>query len=531
MPGSFYLDRAEWIVKYDSTDEAGNKADTIIFSVVLDDSMKPALNAQVPQQIPACKPQPEGGVAQYWHIPPAKAVDQIDGDLSADVSVKLTKPNVWVTDFTMFSNAQEETMRKIDTRLLGEWDLEYEVHDHAGIFGKAGKNNVAIKALKVEVVDITPPTLSCDTTGGCKHSTFECGPYNSLIGTLKRGYTCSDNMDYSRLLSTRVDFMKGAFADTPGGTVLTSSETKQVPATAGRFTVKYTCTDGSKNQVAKAREFDVLDTTAPVVTLEHGNHHMVLKSASAYNHHIGTISSLVSQSAFTCEDKCTTTSNTRHAISVHEDNCPGSFLCLRGEGAWVHCTGTSVEGRPGALSRLESNVPGTYAIKYTCTDTAGNQASKCRTVVQERSVRPLVGIPVLTLVGGDVVTVEQTAQLHGASPGQAYRGDTGVVCKLGSSTISSEWYRSSMVDTTRPGEYKVRYDCTNGWNGASAAAVYRTVLVQDTVCPTCLVQGKIRLTVEAGFEYVDPGAKCVDLGKQLEVETIGKVSGRQVQPV
>ena len=42
LPAHFYTQRSEWLVKYSARDSSGNQADTLVFSVVFDDSSKPS---------------------------------------------------------------------------------------------------------------------------------------------------------------------------------------------------------------------------------------------------------------------------------------------------------------------------------------------------------------------------------------------------------------------------------------------------------------------------------------------------------
>jgi len=60
-----------------------------------------------------------------------------------------------------------------------------------------------------------------------------------------------------------------------------------------------------------------------------------------------------------------------------------------------------------------------------------------------------------------------------------------------------------------PGTYKIRYDCQD-LSGNQAKFDVRTIVVQDTLCPTLKIKGAMINYVEAGFDFVDAGATATD---------------------
>lgn len=66
-----------------------------------------------------------------------------------------------------------------------------------------------------------------------------------------------------------------------------------------------------------------------------------------------------------------------------------------------------------------------------------------------------------------------------------------------------------IVKRDTPGKYFITYTCKDP-SGNHAVPVTRTVVVADTTCPVVKVIGKKQITLEAGFPYVDQGAKAFD---------------------
>jgi hypothetical protein len=67
------------------------------------------------------------------------------------------------------STSQHKTL--LDTHVLGGHTLTFTVHDHAGMFGEKGKDNLATLTGIVNVVDTKPPLIYCKS----KHCHLETG--------------------------------------------------------------------------------------------------------------------------------------------------------------------------------------------------------------------------------------------------------------------------------------------------------------------------------------------------------------------
>merc|ERR1711998_22623 len=124
-------------------------------------------------------------------------------------------------------------------------------------------------------------------------------------------------------------------------------------------------------------------------------------------------------------------------------------------------------------------------------DKNGNSVTKCRTVVNEDHTKP-----VLDILGNDLMTIEATYHKN-------YVDDV----------ISQQVEVSGdVVNLSKIGTYKITYKCKDT-AGNAADPLTRTVVVKDTTCPTCKLNGgkKTQKAVrEASFPYSDLGATCTD---------------------
>merc|ERR1711966_109021 len=67
-----------------------------------------------------------------------------------------------------------------------------------------------------------------------------------------------------------------------------------------------------------------------------------------------------------------------------------------------------------------------------------------------------------------------------------------------------------VVNMAAVGTYKINYNCEDS-AGQTAIQATRTVVVQDTTCPTCKIPGgSDTITVEASFPYTEEASTCTD---------------------
>merc|ERR1712205_250531 len=204
------------------------------------------------------------------------------------------------------------------------------------------------------------------------------------------------------------------------------------------------------------------------------DHHIIQHSAG-YTKDIQVISNLMkAQQSSTCTDKCTKTTT---KTSMHTGSCKGPKV---------------------AFNTLK---PASYFVKYHCADKNGNSVTKCRTVVNEDHTKP-----VLDILGNDLMTIEATYHKNYV--------DDGATCSDQVDDVISQQVEVSgdVVNLSKIGTYKITYKCKDT-AGNAADPLTRTVVVKDTTCPTCKLNGgkKTQKVVrEASFPYSDLGATCTD---------------------
>merc|ERR1712166_860326 len=141
----------------------------------------------------------------------------------------------------------------------------------------------------------------------------------------------------------------------------------------------------------------------------------------------------------------------------------------------------------GAGSEFNMLKPGTYFLKYTCTD-GQHQTTACRTFINVDA-----GATCSDMVDGNI---SQDVEVSG-----------------------------DVVNMAAVGTYKINYNCEDS-AGQTAFPATRTVIVEDKTCPTCLIPGGEELiTVEASFPYTEEKSSCTDTldGEMPSASVYGKV--------
>merc|ERR1719456_1635984 len=173
---------------------------------------------------------------------------------------------------------------------------------------------------------------------------------------------------------------------------------------------------------------------------------------------------------------------------------------------------TSCENTAGVAPKeqeFDMLVPGTYYLKYTCKDQAvpgrtALQTTACRTFINLDKTKPVITILEAANDKNNLWTVE-------ASRDNNYV-DAGATCSdMVDGNISQDVEVSGdVVNMAAVGTYKINYNCEDS-AGQTAVQATRTVVVQDTTCPTCTVPGgTTTITVEASFPYTEEQSTCTD---------------------
>jgi hypothetical protein len=226
--------RGTYLFKYDALDKAGNKAEQVVFVLLIDDTTAPVINT--------CQGLNLGVVeaASKWNICEDLAHDLIDGNVKSDI--RYTVSNV-ETNAVLFKDAKYSDV-KINTNLVGKYLVKVSVSDKAGVYGKGGKNNVATVEKAFQISDTTKPVV---TIVGDEPAATECATKYT-----DSGVTVVDTLDTVALKKTIAP------------EVVSTVNTKK----PGRYIVTYNAKDNAGNKAATmTRRVQVTDKTKPTIAL------------------------------------------------------------------------------------------------------------------------------------------------------------------------------------------------------------------------------------------------------------------------
>ena len=292
----------------------------------------------------------------------------------------------------------------LDVNNTGSYQISYVYVDGAG-------NTWSVdRVVNVMDPDITPPSV---TLSGSTPVDVEFG---SIYTDLWAEW--SDNFDGTGNTLVGTYGNSGSFA--MSGSVDTN--------TLWAYTIEYYKVDTSGNAWSALRTVNIVDTTAPVVTLSGSSPVTVLSG------------------------------------SIFSDLWAEWSDAVDGTGYISSATSWSVD----------INTLGTYLLEYNYTDSSGNTGSTTRIV--NVVAAPDIVPPVVTLVGSTLVNVE-----YGSSFVDLWATWTDNVDGTGS--ISS--YTSGSVNTGSLGTYLISYEYVD--SSGNTWSTDRTVNIVDTVVPTASV--------------------------------------------
>ncbi len=153
---------------------------------------------------------------------------------------------------------------------------------------------------------------------------------------------------------------------------------------------------------------------------------------------------------------------------------------------------------PIITGSVNTNVIGTYTIKYNATDNAGNKAvEKTRTVTILPSNTDTTK-PVIRLNGDSSITLEVKSSFNDPLASVSDNKD-----------INVNLITSGVVNTGVLGTYTLRYNAIDN-AGNRADEVVRTVRVVDTTKPVVTLIGSSTVRVKQGETYTEPGMNVSD---------------------
>ena len=397
-----------YAVTYDVVDANGNNAVQVIRTVDIVDTTAPIIT------LVGANPQTIEVGSGYVELG-ATALDNYDGDITGSIVIDSSAVN---------------------TAVVGSYSVTYDVVDANG--------NPAVQVTRtVDVVDTTIPAITLVGSNPQVINVFS--PYVEL------GATALDNYD----------------GDITGSIVIDSSAVNT--AVVGSYSVTYDVVDANGNPAVQViRTVDVVDTTAPIITLV-GANPQIIEVGSGY----------VELSAT--------------ALDNYDGDITGSIII--------------------DASAVDTNTVGSYPVTYDVTDANGNTANTANTMI--RVIRVLdTNIPVITLIGANPQTIEinSTYVELGATALDLHDGDI----------TASIVIDATAVDIAVVGSYPVIYDVTDS-EGNSATQVVRTVDVVNTnLAPTAIADLVVMLeddeaTVFPVANDFDPDGDSIFLADILDI--------------
>lgn len=344
---------------------------------------------------------------QQYTEPGVSATDNVDGDLSAEVSIS----------------------GSVDVSTVGSYTLQYAVSDAAG-------NSAPTLERTVRVQDADAPVLTV--------------PASITVAAIDAAGTPASQQAIQ-------DFLLAASAVDADGAAL-NDITHNAPDVfpLGRTSVQFTATDGLANSSSGSAHVNVVDQTAPQLTL------------------VGEVAlQVVTGATFTDPG----------ASAV--DNVDGDIS------AAIVTTGV-----------VDTSTDGTYTLSYQVSDTAGNAAAPIyRTVSVQSDSAPVVVAPAsITVAAVDADGVPAT--------------DTAVLAFLvGASASDSEDGAITDIAHDAPAELPlgvttVRFSATDSDGNSGYANA--TITVADMDAPILSLEGDATIELLLHEPFVDPGVTAVD---------------------
>merc|ERR1712070_681884 len=546
-------------------DDDGNAAESVTFALILTDEIKPGAPTTTGDlTYELCKDE------TYTAIPQQTATDLYDGTLTeanSIMDVRIYKAATEVTDHVV--------PRTLYNGLSSALELTYKIEsfDFADIFGASNENNVRLTEGKITMKDTTVPTITPPdaTQWECGYQPAKSGYrfptkdaysdcYDDWANTktdvrigITGEYKNSAEGGYKTYTNKPIDGGKFGTAYTAEAKAIFGSESvgsggeetawvsHSKPQT---LTLTYTAADNfGNNAVTIKPTIALVDTIAPTlyitkkiatagagtvngdecdrVEAKYSNGQMgdythahckftVKDGHSKYSHSTTATSSSANSVVYHVNDPMAAETEIQHSAGYAEDYKFVQELMVENTGyACCSTTTTTVEWKAagcGASAGTEFNMlkPGTYWLKYTCKDEADLSTTACRTFINVDKTRPVITI------------LEAANHNDGTWHVEASRDnnyvDAGATCSdMVDGNISQDVEVSGdVVNMAAVGTYKINYNCEDS-AGQTAVQATRTVVVQDTTCPTCTVPGgTTTITVEASFPYTEEQSTCTD---------------------
>jgi hypothetical protein len=446
-----------------------------------------------------------GAVATLVISPSHATINQSSSrSYSATGRDQFNNPTGILTSSTTFS---------IDPLANGSFSANVYTAEKAGVWTVTGTHGSVNDTATLTVLDITPPVI---TTLG------------------------SSNMTIEVLTPPYIEENATAIDDTDGditGAIVTVSTLNQL--LLGTYTVTYSVNDSAGNIGVAVRIVNVVDTTAPVITVIGANPAPVSygdvytdEGATADDNYDGDITgsiitvNMVNTSVLGVQtvtyDVNDSSGNTAHAeriVNVTDKEVP--IITLLGttpvnvpiNTSYVDAGATALDNADGDItanivttSNVNTNAIGAYSVTYDVSDSSGNAAMTVTRIVNVVDVTP----PVITVLGNSTVTIERTTPYNdsGATAMDDIDGD-----------LTSAIVTINPIDPNTVGTYTVIYNVSDAAKNTAQAT--RTVIVEDTTPPVITIIGDNPMTIQTGSVFTDPGVSANENGT---ITTTGEVN-------
>jgi len=419
-----------------------------------------------------------------------------DNPMTIEVASAFTDPGATAAN-SCDNNISVTVTGTVDNSTVGVYSLTYSATDSS--------ENTTTATRTVNVVDTTAPVI---TLTGEATVTIELGSTYT-----DEGATVTDNYD------TEISVTATGSVDSD---------------TVGVYTLTYTATDSSDNTTTVTRTVNVVDTTAPVITIT-GDNPMTIEVGSTYTDEGATVTdnydTEISVTAtgsvdsdtvgvytltYTATDSSDNTTTVTRTVNVVDTTAP--VITLTGDNPITIEVGTTFTD-PGTTAtdnydteisvtvngEVNSENIGSYTLTYTATDSSDNTTTANRIINVVDTT-----LPVITLTGDNPITIEvgDTFTDPGASATDNY--DTEISVSV-----------TGTVDNNTVGVYTLTYTATDSSDNTTTAT--RTVNVVDTTAPEVICQNITIELNESGFvtvnaEDVDDGSNDLSGIQQYSID-------------
>lgn len=321
---------------------------------------------------------------------------------------------------------------------------------------------------------------------------------------------------------------------------IVTSEGSVETSKLGHYIVTYKSIDSSRNLSTLTRKINVVDTVAPEIVLN-GDNEITIEAGPKYEELgaigidkvDGTFKASVSGEVntsipgeyiltYTATDNSGNSSTITRKVKVIDTTAPD--ITLNGKNEVTVEAGSKYE-ELGAIGKdivdgelkatisgeINTSKIGEYKLTYTVTDSSGNSATTTRKINVKDTKEPDI-----ILNGKNEITIEAGTKYEelGANAKDLFEG-------------KKEVKISEKVNVSEPGEYMVTYTAEDT-SGNKAVAI-RKVKVVDTTSPIIIFNGDKEITIEAGTQYVEPGASGKDIvDGSVEVKISGVIDTSKV---